>query len=75
MHLKPVEMQMHNTSLYELATLATITAYLKPKRVVEIGTYDGRSTLAIAANAPDGEVLTSQPASHFLGKPPASNLR
>jgi hypothetical protein len=49
----------HNCSLFELVTLATIARSVAPRRILEIGTYDGRSILAMAMNAPaDAEVVT-----------------
>ncbi|MGE4198810.1 MAG: class I SAM-dependent methyltransferase, partial [Phycisphaerales bacterium] len=49
----------HNCSLFELLVLGTITRAIKPRRSFEIGTFDGRSALAIAANAPhDSHVFT-----------------
>jgi Methyltransferase domain len=45
--------------LPELLTLAGICRYLKPRRIFEIGTYTGSSTLVMAINAPhDTEILT-----------------
>jgi hypothetical protein len=57
--LKAISCHAHNCSVFELAVLAAVTRRFKPQRVLEIGTYDGRSALAIAANLPpDGEVIT-----------------
>jgi len=42
-----------NVSLLELLVLARLVRELKPQRVFEIGTFDGRTTLALAMNAPD----------------------
>ena len=47
----------HNCSALELYTLAVITRVISPKRALEIGTFDGRSTLAIAMNT-EGFVYT-----------------
>jgi predicted O-methyltransferase YrrM len=45
--------------LAELLTLAAICRYKQPRRVFEIGTYTGSSTLVIAMNVPDQtEILT-----------------
>ncbi len=45
--------------LRELAVLAAICLYRQPRRIFEIGTYQGASTLAIALNTPeDAEVYT-----------------
>jgi predicted O-methyltransferase YrrM len=46
-----------NVSLLELLVIARLVAWQKPECVFEIGTFDGRTTLNIAANM-DGEVLT-----------------
>lgn len=43
----------------EWLTLSTLCQCLKPKRVFEIGTFKGSSTLALAANTPEGtEIFT-----------------
>jgi len=42
-----------NVSLLELLVLARLTRELKPRRIFEIGTFDGRTTLVLATNAPD----------------------
>lgn len=48
-----------NISLYELTVIAKLIRWVQPKRVFEIGTFDGRTTLNIAMNAPkDAEVFT-----------------
>ena len=45
--------------LPELLTLAAICHYIKPRRIFEIGTYTGSSTLEMAINTPDEtEILT-----------------
>ena len=45
--------------LPELLTLAGICRYLKPRRIFEIGTYTGSSTLVMAINSPhDTEIFT-----------------
>jgi hypothetical protein len=47
------------TSLNELLILATVTRVLQPKKVFEIGTFNGRTTSAFILNAPpDAEVVT-----------------
>jgi len=50
--LKAVSCHDHNCSIFELTVLAALARSLRPKRIVEIGTYDGRSALAMAANLP-----------------------
>jgi hypothetical protein len=48
-----------NVSIEELCKIALIVKFLKPKRVLEIGTYNGMTTLQMALNAPaDCEVYT-----------------
>lgn len=52
--------------LAELATLGAICARTRPRRIFEIGTYTGLSTLVLAMNAPDdAEIFT-------LDLPPAT---
>ena len=57
----------HNCSALELYTLAVITRVIAPTRALEIGTFDGRSTLAIALNT-EGVVYT-------LNLPPTDDRR
>jgi len=47
-----------NVSKEELEAISTITAFRKPKRIFEIGTFDGRTAINLAANAPNAEVFT-----------------
>ena len=48
-----------NVSALELAALCKLTADRRPRAIFEIGTFDGRTTLNLAANAgPDGRVYT-----------------
>lgn len=48
-----------NVTLHELVAIASIIRATKPMRVFEFGTFDGRTTLNMALNSPDGsEVLT-----------------
>lgn len=54
-----------NVTLLELTVLDSLVAARGPKRVFEIGTFDGRTTLNLAANAPPGAVV------HTLDLPPA----
>lgn len=48
--LAVLETRPHNMSLFEVFCLAAITRKLDPSIVLEIGTYDGRSAMAIARN-------------------------
>lgn len=41
-----------NVSIEELCKICLIVKYIKPTRVLEIGTYNGMTTLQIALNAP-----------------------
>jgi hypothetical protein len=50
--LKAIHTGDHNCSIHELVTLAAVSKWIAPQRALEIGTYDGRSALAIAANMP-----------------------
>ena len=40
----------------EAYALSLITAFLQPKRIFEIGTATGQSTLLMARQAPDAEI-------------------
>ena len=42
----------------EAYALSLITAFLQPKRIFEIGTATGQSTLLMARQAPDAEIET-----------------
>lgn len=42
-----------NVSLLELVVLNKLVRSSRPRSIVEIGTFDGRTTLNLAANAPD----------------------
>jgi predicted O-methyltransferase YrrM len=53
-----IQPQNGNVSVLELAILAKLIARFKPKRIFEFGTFDGRTTLNLAANAPDATVYT-----------------
>jgi hypothetical protein len=47
-----------NVSIEELCKMCLIVTFLQPKKVLEIGTYNGMTTLQIALNAPGAEVYT-----------------
>lgn len=55
--LKAIHTAHHNCSFHELSTLAVIAKWITPIKALEIGTFDGRSALAIAANMPDQGML------------------
>ncbi len=57
MTLFPIPPQPFNVSWHELALLAAITRHLQPKQIIEFGTFDGRTSLHMAANAPSDGVL------------------
>jgi hypothetical protein len=46
-----------NVSVLELAVLAALVAARRPRRVFEIGTFDGRTAVNFAANARDDAVI------------------
>lgn len=57
--MKAVESKLRNCSLFKLCTLSAIVAVRKPRRILEIGTYDGRSALSKAASIPQtGKLYT-----------------
>src|SRR5206468_2241747 len=44
-------------SLLELLVISRVVAERKPARVFELGTFDGRTTLALADNAPEHAIV------------------
>lgn len=42
-----------NVSLYELLVICSLVRSRKPRTILEIGTFDGNSTLQMAVNSPD----------------------
>lgn len=46
-----------NLSCYELIVLASLIQELKPKRLLEIGTFNGLTTLHMAINAPEEAII------------------
>jgi predicted O-methyltransferase YrrM len=46
-----------NVSLLELVVLARLVRDRAPARIFEVGTFDGRTTVTLAANAPAGTVV------------------
>jgi len=48
----------YNVSWDELLILASLVRLLKPRALFEFGTFDGRTTLHLALNAPDARVST-----------------
>ena len=57
-----------NVTLTELVVLASIARKYKPRTIFEIGTFDGRTTINLAANSPDATV-------HTLDLPPGHHTR
>ena len=55
--LKALKQKEHNCSTVELFVLGLATKIVGAKKAYEIGTYDGRSTLAIACNTEDHGVV------------------
>lgn len=54
-----IRFEFYNTSFFELFALCWLAASRRPKRLFEIGTFDGRSTLNLASNTdPDAVVHT-----------------
>jgi hypothetical protein len=47
-----------NVSHLEHLAIALLVKHNKPKKIFEIGTFDGRSTLNMAINAPDAKIYT-----------------
>src|ERR1700722_5587839 len=61
--------------LYELSVICSLVAHFKPKHVLEIGTFDGNTTLQLALNAPDdAKIHTLDLLDHAItNKPTAVN--
>lgn len=55
-----------NVSLYELLAISAIVRHRQPRVVLEIGTFDGNTTLQMAQNSPQGARI------HTLDLPPGS---
>lgn len=64
-----------NVTLYETLTIASLVRHHKPKTLLELGTFDGNTTLQMALNAPaDAVIHTLDLPSDFLRtKEPISN--
>jgi hypothetical protein len=72
--LQAVPQHLHNCSIFELFTLAALTRAVNPSLCLEIGTYDGRSALAIAANcSPQARVMTMNLPPNYLRDHPDEN--
>jgi predicted O-methyltransferase YrrM len=69
--LQAVPENLHNCSIFELFTLAALTRAVNPSLCLEIGTYDGRSALAIASNCdPRARVVTMNLPPNYLKEHP-----
>jgi hypothetical protein len=69
--LQAVPEHMHNCSIFELFALAALTRAMNPALCLEIGTYDGRSALAIASNCnPRARVVTLNLPPRYLSEHP-----
>ncbi len=65
----------HNCSVFELIVLGLLTKCIRPTLALEIGTYDGRSTLAIASNLPEnGKIFTINLPPEYCESKPVSTL-
>jgi predicted O-methyltransferase YrrM len=53
-----VTFRRSNLTPFEQYALAAIGKVRRPRRIFEIGTYDGGTALLLARNAPDAQVLT-----------------
>jgi hypothetical protein len=65
-----------NTSLLENVVINKLVQHRHPRRIFEIGTFDGRTTLTMAANAPKADIFTLDlPPDHANALPLAPNDR
>lgn len=72
--LQAVPEHQHNCSIFELFTLAALARAVNPSLCLEIGTYDGRSALAIASNCnSEARVVTINLPPDYLKKHPDKN--
>ena len=57
--LAPIKSREHNVTSFELLSICALVKDFNAKKVFEIGTYDGRTSRAVAMNLPeDGMLLT-----------------
>jgi predicted O-methyltransferase YrrM len=60
---------MGNVSLFELEVISRIVAYYQPRKIFELGTFDGRTTLNMALNTPkDTHIYTLDLPKADIGK-------
>lgn len=57
--MKLIRSTAYNVSWEEMCAISQIVEALRPKRLFEFGTFDGRTTYHLAANAPDGAITYS----------------
>ena len=62
--LSNFQLKEGNVSYYELLIISSLVAFHKPKVVLEIGTFNGNTTLQMALNAPKEAII------HTLDLPP-----
>jgi predicted O-methyltransferase YrrM len=55
--LAPVKSREHNVTAFELLSICAFVKDFNAKKVFEIGTYDGRTSRAIAMNLPEDGIL------------------
>ena len=55
--LAPVKSREHNVTAFELLSICALVKDFNAKKVFEIGTYDGRTSRAIAMNLPEDGML------------------
>ncbi|MGP0018981.1 MAG: class I SAM-dependent methyltransferase [Candidatus Sulfotelmatobacter sp.] len=69
--LQALPEHQHNCTIFELFTLAALARAVNPSLCLEIGTYDGRSALAIASNCnSDARVVTMNLPPNYLEEHP-----
>jgi Methyltransferase domain len=72
--LQALPEHIHNCSIFELLTLAALVRVVKPSLCLEIGTYDGRSAMAIASNCDSrARVVTMNLPPNYLRDHPDEN--
>lgn len=57
--VRELERDDWNVRLDELLTINSLVRQVKPQAVFEFGTFDGRTTLNIAANAPESAIINT----------------
>jgi len=64
-----------NVSIEELCKICLIVKWLKPRRILEMGTYNGMTTLQMALNAPpDCQVFTVDLPPNFIPSSPMGKI-